>query len=63
MKKTFVEQVAVDESLSQLILDEAQRRGVSRSAVVRDSLDHWFGRDLEAEQRKDTPKQNWGRKV
>lgn len=61
-KKDRVEQVVITAYVSDLLLEEALRRGVSRSAVVRSALHHWLGVQSDQPDRQDKPGKNYGRK-
>lgn len=64
-KKTHVEQVQLCERLADAIFKEATRRGVSRSQVAREALEHHLGFRGEGSAepcRSDTTGRNYGKK-
>lgn len=61
----YVEQAALDYRASQAVKEEAERRGVSRSHVVREAVDAYLGLHGEGRWnpvRKDNPGENHGRR-
>lgn len=64
-RKTHVEQVQLSGRLADAVYEEAARRGVSRSQVAREALEHHLGFRGEGTAepcRSDTTGRNYGKK-